>query len=412
MPGSTSSLQPILRQLRRVRRRWNTRELARAALSLAAASGIIGALLVLAALATAPRRFAAAAALLAVAWAASAVTIGLATRRRWLRRRTAHRQVDRHARLGGRLATIVDLGTREDSALRPLLAAEAAAILPLWDAERLVPRRAPAGALAAAAAGAGALLAAVALAPTLLPPPGPTILVRDADAPRLPMRPGSRTALPRGGAVAETKSPSAPDEADDSLLGGIADALQYRLHRELWGEAEAVRAQELARAEEPAPGPAPEPSRADARSRDEGGESTGRVEPGGETGEPEGEGAEVASNGGAPDAGSPDAAGETRSGGGTADGAARGAGTATSPDLYGAPTGVIHRAAAPFTLGLTAKVHVTGGGPRPPTGDTPLQMPDANPALAESPGEVIAVPHAPVPPEFAAVVRRLFEREP
>jgi hypothetical protein len=39
-------------------------------------------------------------------------------------------------------------------------------------------------------------------------------------------------------------------------------------------------------------------------------------------------------------------------------------------------------------------------------------MPDANPALAESAGEAIAVPRAPVPPEYAAVVRRLFEREP
>jgi hypothetical protein len=300
---------------------------------------------------------------------------------------------------------------REDAALRPLLAAESAAILPLWDAERLVPRRAPAGALAAAAAGAAALLAAFVLAPTLLPPPGPTVIVPEAVPPRLPMRPGQRTALARGGTVAETKSPSAPDEADDSLLGGIADALQYRLHRELWGEAEAVRAQEMARADEAEP--APEPSRADTRSRrDEGGESAGRIEAGGDANEPEGEGTEVAANGGAPDAGSPDAAGELRAGGGIADGAARGAGAATSPDLYGAPTGVVHRAAAPFTLGLTANVHVTGGGPRPPTGDTPLQMPDASPALAEDPGEAVAIPHAPVPPEYAAVVQRLFEREP
>jgi len=413
MPGSTSSsLLPILRQLRRVRRRWNTREFVRAALSLATASGILGALLVLAALATAPRRFAAAAVLLAATWAASAVAIALATRRRWIRGRTGHRQVDRHARLGGRLAAIIDLGTRQTSALRPLLAAEAAAILPLWNAGRLVPRLAPAGALAAAAASAGALVAALRLAPMLLPPPGPTIVLSEADAPRVPMGGGARSTLPRGGAVTEAKSQGAPDEADDRLPGGIANALQCRLQRELWGEAEAVRAQEIARGD--APEPAAEPSRADAAARSDArdGESTRRVEPGGETGEPEGQDTEVARNGGAPAAASPDAVGETRRGGGTADGPARGAGTATSPDLYGAPTGAIHRAAAPFTLGLTADVHATGGGARPPTGGTPVQMPDANPALAEDAGEAVAIPRAPIPPEYAAVVRRLFEREP
>jgi len=57
-------------------------------------------------------------------------------------------------------------------------------------------------------------------------------------------------------------------------------------------------------------------------------------------------------------------------------------------------------------------VHSSGGNSRPPTGETPLQMPDANPALAERPEEAVAVPRAPVPPEYVAIVRRLFEREP
>ena len=416
MPGSTSSAPlPVLRQLRRVRRRWNTRELVRAVLRLTAASALLCALLILAALATAPRRFMAAATLLVAAWLASAVTIALATRRRWLGRETAHRQIDRHARLAGRLATIVDLGARQDSALRGLLAAENTAMLPLWDAERLVPRRAPAGALAGALAAGLALLLAVVLAPTLLPAPGATVLVRDADAARLPTGPTRRSELPRGGTVAETPARSAPDELEDSLLGGVAEALQHRLHRELWGEAEAIRAQELARAD--AADEPPDPAPADAREArrddgDGGGESSGRVEPGGEPSEPEGEGMEVAGDGGTPEAGEPQAGGDTRRAGGTADGAARGAGTSTSPDLYGAPSGGIHRTAAPFALGLTANVRATGGGPRPPTGDTPLQMPDANPALAENPDEAVAVPRAPVPPEYAILVRRLFEREP
>jgi len=414
MPGSTSSaLLPILRQLRRVRRRWNTRELVRAALVLAAASGILGTLLVLAALGTAPRRFVAAAALLGVAWLASAVGIGLVTHRRWLSRRAAHRQVDRHARLAGRLAALIDLGSRDESALRPLLAAECAGILPLWEARRLVPRRAPAGPLAAAIASGVALAITVALAPVLLPPPGPTLIVRDAETPRLPMRPGRRGTLARGGAVAETPSRSSADETDDSLLAGVAEALQYRLHRELWGEAEAIRAQEMAQAE--AHETPPDPARtnaSDEREDEGGGESTGRIEPGGESRDPDAAGMEVADGGGTPEGDRAEDGADTRRAGGTADGAARGAGTATSPDLYGAPTGGLHRAAAPFTLGLTANVHMTGGAARPPTGDTPVQMPDANPALAESSRDAVGLPRAPVPPEYAAVVRRLFERAP
>ena len=416
MPGSTpSTLLPIYRQLRRVRRRWNTRELVRAALILVATSGLLGAVLVLAALATAPRRFVAVAGLLAAAWLASAVAIGVATRRRWLRRQTAHRQIDRHARLAGRLAAIVDLGAaREGSALRTLLVAENVAMLPLWDATRLVPRRAPAGALAATVAAASALAAALALAPVLMPPPGPTLIVRDADASGVSLRAGRSERLPRGGAVAEAEAHVVPDGAEDSVLASMAEALQYQLHRELWGEAEAIRAQEVARSEGPDTPPDPPPADPSRERRDDGGgESTGRVEPSNGSDEPDAPGTEVAANGGTPEAGDPETATETRRAAGTADGAAPGAGTGTSPDLYGAPTnGSVHRTAAPFALGLTADVRMAGGDPRPPTGDTPLQLPDANPALAERPRQAVAVPRASVSPEYASLVGRLFEREP
>ena len=412
MPGSTSSaLIPVLRQLRRVRRRWNTRELVRAALIVVATSALLGVPLVLAALATAPRRFVAVVTLLAAAWLASALAIGLATRRRWLRRSTAHRQIDRHARLAGRLAAIVDLGPREVSALRPLLAAECAAILPLWDARRLVPRRTPAGALAAAVASGIALLSALALAPVLMPPPAPALIVRDADARGL--RGGRTDRLSRGGAIAAVEGRGAQAGGEESRLASMAEALQYRLHRELWGEAEAIRAQELAQSEGPMPTDQPRADVSEKRNDDDGGESTGRVEPGSGSDEPESSGTEVATNGGTPGAGDTATAGEATRAPGTADGAARGAGSGTSPDLYGAPTdGSIHRTAAPFTLGLTADVRLTGGGSRPPTGDTPSQLPDASPALAERPREAVAVPRAPVPPEYASIVRRLFEREP
>ena len=415
MPGSTSSaLDPIPLQLRRVRRRWNTREMVRAGLALAAASAFLGALLVLAALATAPRRFAAAATLLAVAWLASAIGIGVALRRRWFRATTAHHRIDYHARLGGRLAAIVELGAaRHDFAFRPLLAAENAAMRPLWTAERLVPRRVPAGALAAALAAGVALAAAIALGPVLAPPPTATVIVRDTRTNRVPLRRGASERLPRGGVVAETQgvTEDAP-EAEDSFLGGVADAVQQRVQRELWGEAEAIRAQELARAEEEGPSPDPRRERPpDGQAGVPGDESGGRVEPGNESREPDAGATEVA-QGGTPEPGESEPTAGTQRGAGTADGAARGAGTGTSPDLYGAPSGGIHRAAAPFTLGLTADVHASGGNSRPPTGDTPLQMPDANPALAERPEEAVAVPRAPVPPEYVAIVRRLFEREP
>jgi hypothetical protein len=394
-----------------VRRRWNTRELVQAALIVVATSALLGVPLVLAALATAPRRFVAVVTLLAAVWLASALAIGLATRRRWLRRSTAHRQIDRHARLAGRLAAIVDLGPREVSALRPLLAAECAAILPLWDARRLVPRRTPAGALAAAVAAGIALLSTLALAPVLMPPPAPARIVRDVDARGL--RGGRTDRLSRGGAIAAVKGRGSQAGGEESRLASMAEALQYRLHRELWGEAEAIRAQELAQSEGPMPTDQPRADVSEKRNDDDGGESTRRVEPGSGSDEPESSGTEVATNGGTPEAGDTATAGEAARARGTADGAARGAGSGTSPDLYGAPTdGSIHRTAAPFTLGLTADVRLTGGGSRPPTGDTPSQLPDASPALAERPREAVAVPRAPVPPEYAAVVRRLFEREP
>jgi hypothetical protein len=288
-------------------------------------------------------------------------------------------------------------------------------MLPLWAARRLVPRRAPAGPLAAALAGALALAAAVTLGPVLAPPPPPTVIVRDTRAGRLPLRRGASERLPRGGIVAESEvAAEDTDGGEDSLLARVADAVQHRVHRELWGEAEAIRAQELARSE--APETPPDPPRTNPRADRAdapGGESSGRVEPGSESQEPDAGATDVAQGGGTPEPGDAEPTAGVQRGAGTADGAARGAGTGTSPDLYGAPRDDgVHRTAAPFTLGLTADVHASGGGSRPPTGETPRQMPDANPALAQRLEEAVAVPRAPVPPEYIAIVRRLFERAP
>jgi hypothetical protein len=288
-------------------------------------------------------------------------------------------------------------------------------MLPLWAADRLVPRRVPAGALAAALAGAVALVAAVALGPVLAPPPPPTVVVRDPRPARLPLRRGATEQLPRGGLVAESQgSVEEPDDADDSLLGRLADAVQHRVHRELWGEAEAIRAQQLARNEvraTPADPPRDTPHQDQAEAP--GGESSGRVEPAREPGDSDAGSTEFAVSGERPEVADAEATAGAHRGAGSADGPARGAGTGTSPDLYGAPSREgVHRTAAPFTLGLTANVHASGGGSRPPTGETPSQMPDANPALAEQAEEAIAVPRTPVPAEYATIVRRLFERAP
>jgi len=190
--------------------------------------------------------------------------------------------------------------------------------------------------------------------------------------------------------------------------------VQHRVHRELWGEAEAIRAQELARNDARAtPSDPPRDTPHQGQAEAPGDESSGRVEPAREPSDSDAGATDVAESGGTPQAADAEATAGTQRGADTADGAARGAGTGTSPDLYGAPSREgVHRTAAPFTLGLTADVHASGGGSRPPTGETPSQMPDANPALAEQAEEAIAVPRAPVPAEYAAIVRRLFERAP
>jgi len=416
MPGSTpSALEPIQHQLRRVRRRWNTRALVRALLASIATSGGAAALLVVAALSSSPPRFLGIAMLLGVAQLAAAAAIVVATCRGWLRTRTAHHGVDRHGRLGGRLATLIDLGrppAAEGSALRALLAAQNVAMLPLWRRERLVPRLAPAGMRAAALGGVGALVVALVLGPVLVHPPEPAPIAPDAaTTPRRSLRRAPLT-LTRGDAVGVPDDMDGGGNDDGSVLARMAEAAQHGLHRALWGEEAALRAQALARAQA-AETPTERPDAHNGGDVADGGETVGRVEPGGEMPERDGASLDVARGAGRPEADDATVPGGERRVTATADGAARGAGSSTSPDLYGRPSpGGVHQGTAPFALGLTADVRAVGGGPRPPSGETPLQAPDAHPPLAAERREAVAVPRTPVPSDYAVVVRRLFERTP
>lgn len=405
MPGSTpNALRPIRHQLRRARRRWNARQLARAALLSAATTASVAAALVLASLAASPGAFAVVALGLAAALLVAVAAITAHVRRGWIPARVAHRRVDRHARLGGRLAALCDAAATRSAttALGPLLLAQNLAMLPLWRPRRLVPRLATPGATAAAVAGVAALALALRLGPVVFPPPPPTDVASQMRPTASPARGMPRVRAP-GPEAAPADGEAAP--ADDAgTLAAAAEAVQHALHRRLWGEEEAIRVREAARAAET-------PAADRPRNRLARGERGGRIEPG----EPAAEGRSAPGTTpgeGSPAAGDPTAAGEAGASGRTADGPASGAGSGTSPDLYGRPSVLTHRGAAPFALGLTARVRVAPAAPRPPTGEAPRQLPDAGPALAPEGDPAIGAPRAPVPAEYAGVVRRLFERAP
>src|SRR5207244_380690 len=73
----------------------------------------------------------------------------------------------------GRLVTLVEIHRRGEVAapLFPLLVAQNVARLSVWHPDRVVPRRVPRGALAAAAGAVALLGIVVALGPRLVPPP-------------------------------------------------------------------------------------------------------------------------------------------------------------------------------------------------------------------------------------------------
>src|SRR5439155_413765 len=171
--AAPDAVEAIQRQLRRVRRRRNLRELQRAIYLLIAVVAAAMAGLVLLALRASPGAFAEGA--VAAGSIALFAAVGVLWRghRRWVARQGAPRWIDRETRLGGRLVTLVEIHRRGEVAapLFPLLVEQNVARLSVWHPDRVVPRRVPRGALAAAGSAVALLGIVVALGPRLVPPP-------------------------------------------------------------------------------------------------------------------------------------------------------------------------------------------------------------------------------------------------
>ena len=419
----------VERQLRRVRRRHNLFELQRGLYFVIAAAGGGGALLVPLALATSTRLFAASAWSVATIIGATTVRVVFETRRRWMRTERTAAWVDRRSALGGRLASLVEMRARgartADAFFLPLLVQENLRRLPVWRANRLVPRPVPLGALATALAAAGALLLALALAPGLRPD-APEItysdrpidgLEADASSGNLPARVIVAPARSQR-ALDGSDQPATADAAEESALARIASELQERIRREIWGKAwERVR-EAMARARR-APGDrsatadgAPSgddfdqneereeweqaalpPELGERRRTRGGGASYDFVRRDEEQGKesprttPPGE-----------DEGESSSTGESTSG----------AGNDTDPHLFGPPTDVSGAGGYTFELAIAAPMRARRGGSRRAAGEPPPAVPDARPELAGERRDESTVRKMVVPPAYEAIVREVF----
>src|SRR5437016_2770495 len=171
--AAPDAVEAIQRQLRRVRRRRNLRELQRAIYLLIAVVAAAMAGVVLLALRASPGAFAEGAVAAGGIALFAAVAVLWRGHRRWVVRQGAPRWIDRETRLGGRLVTLVEIHRRGEVAapLFPLLVEQNVARLSVWHPDRVVPRRVPRGALAAAGSAVALLGIVVALGPRLVPPP-------------------------------------------------------------------------------------------------------------------------------------------------------------------------------------------------------------------------------------------------
>jgi hypothetical protein len=419
----------IARQLHRVRRRRNLVELQRALYVLIAIGAAAAALLVVLALATSARLFAVAAWSVSATVLASTALVVWETRRRWLGGGRAAAWIDRRCALGGRLRTLVEVEGRAERGAAfflPLLVEENVGRLASWRPERVVPRRVPRSALAAALAGVGLLLVAIALAPGLRPRvpqiiysdqpvAGEEMDAADGVPDRVIVAPAETRDRRRG--AAETPVAGAdPGADDDSALARLSQALQEQIRRELWGAAWERMREAAARLEE----------RTDERRAARAGRGA-PADGDGEPGEPWDEArtprelgrrstASGATSGrgfqrrdGGQD-GEPEAAADEEGGrepGG--DERAAGAGNDTDPEhLFGRASGRGETGSERFELGITAPVRARGGAPKRAAGDAPPTAPDARPELGAGQREDGAVRRMPVPAGYEPIVREVF----
>ena len=446
------AVDPIERQMRLVRRRRNLLELQRGVYFLIATAATSAAALVLLALVASERLFAAASWSLGGAVAATAVLLGRELRQRWMSSDTVPGWVDAHARLRGRLATLVAVRARDAGARRggegggepaflPLLVAENVARLPTWRPDALVRRRVPRVALAAALAATAALALALLIAPRLRPP-FPEIVYSDEPVDgvesdeqtdttpsRIVVAPARRDASRHRGREAGAAA-GGGDDADDSRLAQLSSALQDRIRRDLWGREWERMRDEMARAERAMN------ARSAASGRERGGSDASE-----ERGEEDGDrwetaglsstrpgarrlgrktGGDPTANGHAADATDTDAAARgmgddeslTAPRAGTGE-PAPGAGNESDPNLFGPATNVDPHGGDTFELAINAPVRAGRGGPRRPSGEAPAADRDAQPQLGRGTHGEQTIRRMPVPAAYEPIVREVFaHRDP
>jgi hypothetical protein len=405
-----TAVDAILRQLSRVRRRRVVYGLQRALYVLLAAASGAAAVVMTLALVAGPWAFVAGTAAAAASFVVAATFSVLAA---WRALDTTGRvasSVDRGTGLSGRLTTLVELGPRRPvPAFLPLLVEENVQRLAAWTPSRVVPRPVPVAALAVALVAIAGVLLVAGLGPRLAPG---VVEIVETDTPLRPVdlgwggAKGGRLVLapaaePRAGAT-EPQSTFARGREEGTPA---APSLQERIRRRLWGSAwERIRQE--ARVARRAAAPSGELGADARRGTGPAGTAARRRTPG-----PGPEHADrPPDTGGAAGHSSPGRARTARTGPqGDARGGdgAPGAGTGTSPDLYGNPTAP-HTREEPFELALDAPAQGDQPAPRPPSGETPPAAADEHPRLAAGQRPEAAVPRVPVPAAYEAIVRALF----
>jgi hypothetical protein len=428
MPGATPThaLAAARWQLRRVRWRSNRLTLTRLVLRLVAIGAAAAALLLALAIEAGTRTFIAGAVMVVAAVAGAGFAVGRRAARGWLGTARAHLAVDRQADLRGRLATLLEMeGSAEAAFFLPLLSAQNLERLPTWEPRRLVPRVLPRGDAASALAATAVLAIAIALAPRLAPssppeaePPRGLVVAGSVDGPHGvlaragPSASSTAAGLGRDAGAADGDAATAKRR---SRLDRLADELQARIRDGLWGEGWRQAAEATARAEsergsdgqggDAESGSLDEPSWEEARPTRGGGERRRSQR---EASAPPAASASRDPSGTGPRAGGArGATDETRSGQGEG---APGAGSGTSPGLYGAATEADHKSGAPFSLGITARMRAVLTASRRPSGDAPPAAPDAGPHLALGQEDEAPASRVSIPPGYESIVRRVFAR--
>src|SRR6185295_3075790 len=153
-----SDFDTIEQQLHRVRRRWNLVELQRALYLWVALGAAAATALIVLALATSARLFAALAWSTGAAVVVSGALVAGELRRRWLGAGRSAAWLDRRFALGGRLTSVLEVhrrGERGDAFFLPLLVDQNVQRLGTWQPALAVPRLVPRGALATAITAVG-----------------------------------------------------------------------------------------------------------------------------------------------------------------------------------------------------------------------------------------------------------------